>query len=107
MSRKRILRAILPAALLAASVAAAAAACRQDLVASAQTLQRSREAMEGAAKGNATAQCDAYRRHVASLKQVRTVFARCDTGANKAKNDAQVGATIAAVTQKAQLACKK
>ena len=76
-------------------------------MATSQNLKRTREGMESAAKGNAAAQCAAYRRHVASLTQVRAVFARCDTSANKAKNAAQVGATIAEVNKQAQQACKK
>ena len=63
--------------------------------------------MESAANGTAAARCAAYRQHVASLTQVRAVFARCDTGANKAKNDAQVGATLAEVNKQARQACKK
>ena len=101
------MRALLLAGMIAASIDAAAAACREDLVATSQTLKRTREAMESAAGGPATAQCAAYRRHVASLKQVRAVFARCDTSADKAKNDAQVGASIAEVNRQTQQACKK
>ena len=100
-------RALLLAGMIAASIDAASAACREDLVATSQNLQRTREGMESAAKGTAAVQCAAYRRHVASLTQVRAVFARCDTSANKAKNDAQVGATIAEVNKQAQQACKK
>ena len=102
-----LFRAAALAVILGASVSAASAACREDLVATSQNLQRTREGMESAAKGTATAQCTAYRRHVASLTQVRAVFARCDTGADKAKNDAQVGATIAEVSTQVQQACKK
>ena len=95
------------AMIFAVAGSAASAACREDLVATSQNLQRTREAMESAANGTAAVQCTAYRRHVASLTQVRAVFARCDTSANKTKNDAQVGATLADVTKKAQQACKK
>jgi hypothetical protein len=38
---------------------------------------------------------------------VRAVFARCDTGADRAKNDAQVGASIVEVDKQTQQACKK
>lgn len=102
-----VFRALMLAAMVAASTVTASAACREDLVATSQNLQRTREGMESAAKGPAGAQCAAYRRHVASLTQVRAVFARCDTGANKAKNDAQVGATLAEVNKQARQACKK
>jgi len=93
--------------MFAAAGDAASAACREDLVATSQTLKRTREAMESAAGGTEAAKCAAYRRHVTSLKQVRAVFARCDTGADKAKNDAQVGASIAEVNRQSQQACKK
>jgi hypothetical protein len=108
MSRRiSILRAILLTAALLVPATSASAVCREDLVASAQTLKRTREGMESAAKGNAAAQCAAFRQHVAALTKVRGVFARCDSGADKAKNDAQVGETIAVVTRQAQQACKK
>ena len=102
-----LFRAVALAVMIGASVSAASAACREDLVATSQNLQRTREGMESAAKGTAAVQCAAYRRHVASLTQVRAVFARCDTSANKTRNDAQVGATIAEITKQAQQACKK
>ena len=101
------IRAALVAVALAVSATDALAACREDLVASAQTLERTRTGMQSAAGAAPAAQCAAYRQHVASLKQARTVFARCDTSADKVKNDAQVGATIAVVTKQAQQACKK
>ena len=100
-------RTLLLAIVLGGCASAAAAACREDLVATSQNLKRTREGMESAANGTAAGQCAAYRRHVASLTQVRAVFARCDTSANKTKNDAQVGATLAEVTRQAQQACKK
>ena len=100
-------RALLLAGMIAASAGAASAACREDLVATSQNLKRTREGMESAANGTAAAKCAAYRQHVASLTQVRAVFARCDTGADKAKNAAQVGATIADVNKQARQACKK
>ena len=76
-------------------------------MATSQNLKRTREAMESAAGATEAARCAAYRRHVASLKQVRAVFARCDTGADRAKNDAQVGASIVEVDKQTQQACKK
>lgn len=100
------MRLALLAVALALPACAASAACREDLVASAQNLKVSRDGMESAAKGTAAAQCAAFRRHVASLTQVRSVFARCDSSADKAKNDAQVGETIAAITGKMRATCK-
>ena len=47
----------------------------------------------------------AYRRHVASLTQVRNVFARCDTSADKAKNAAQTNATLASFTKQMRENC--
>jgi hypothetical protein len=51
--------------------------------------------------------CAAYRKHVASLTEVRRVFARCDTSANKAANAAQTNTTLAAFTQQMQENCRK
>jgi hypothetical protein len=107
MPMNLLARTLLLAIALGGYAGGGSAACRDDLMATQQNLQRTREGMESAAKGTATAQCAAYRRHVASLTQVRSVFARCDTSANKAKNDAQVGATIAEVNKQARQACKK
>ena len=84
---------------------AAQAACRDDLVATAQDLSRSRTAVETAAQGT-PAQCAALRQHVATLARVRTVFARCDTGANKAKNATQVGDSITTFTKQMRASCK-
>ena len=100
-------RPLLLAIVLGGYASAASAACRDDLVATSEKLQRTRTVMESAANGTTAAKCAAYRQHVASLTQVRAVFARCDTGANKAKNDAQVGATLAEVNKQARQACKK
>jgi hypothetical protein len=93
------------AALLIGFASAAEAACREDLVASAQDLQKSRSAVEGAAQGS-PAQCAALRQHVATLTRIRAVFARCDTGANKAKNAAQVGDSITTFTKQMRSTCK-
>lgn len=100
-------RVLLLAGMIAVSADAAMAACRDDLLATSQKLKQTREGMESAANGTPAAKCAAYRQHVASLTQVRTVFARCDTSADKAKNAAQVGATIAEVNKQARVACKK
>jgi hypothetical protein len=100
-----MLGAISAAILLAATASAASAACREDLVTTSQTLKRTREGLENAAKGTAAAKCVAYRQHIASLNAVRTVFARCDTSADKAKNAAQVSGTIATATKEMQANC--
>ena len=44
--------------------------------------------------------------YAGALTQVRDVFARCDTGANKGKNAAQVKSTIADVTRQMRASCK-
>jgi hypothetical protein len=96
---------MLVAALLVSLAGAAQAACREDLVATAQDLQKSRSAVESAAQGT-PAQCAALRRHVATLTKIRAVFARCDTGANKTKNAAQVGDSITVFTKQMHASCK-
>lgn len=91
-------------ALAFAAATPAAAACRDDLVTVSQTVDRTRTDLAGAAP---TAKCTAYRQHVAALTQVRDVFKRCDTGANKGKNAAQVSTTLADVTKQMRASCKK
>jgi hypothetical protein len=109
LMRMNVRTALLVAALLVAAMVgmagAAQAACREDLVASAQDLERSRTAVEQAAQGT-PAQCTALRQHVATLTKIRGVFARCDTGANKGKNAAQVGDSITAFTKQMRASCK-
>jgi hypothetical protein len=96
---------VLLAAAIVAVAGAAQAACREDLVASAQDLERSRSAVEQAAQGT-PAQCAALRQHVATLTKIRAVFGRCDTGANKGKNAAQVGDSITVFTKQMRASCK-
>ena len=94
------------AALAAIAVASpAGAACREDLVASSENLKRTREGLETSAKGSVAAQCAAMRQHIVSLNQVKTVFARCDTSAEKAKNAGQVTTTIATFTKQVRENC--
>lgn len=95
------------AALMMLIAEAASAACREDLVEAGQAVDRTREQVQKAAGGAPAAQCAAYRAHVASLNKVKTAFARCDTSASKAKNAAQVGATIAEMTKQMQASCKR
>jgi len=92
-------------AILALTVVSPARAdCRADLVTVSQTVERTRAELKDAAAG---AKCAAYRRHIAALTQVRDVFIRCDTGAEKAKNAAQVRSTVADVTKQMQQSCKR
>lgn len=87
--------------------ATASAACREDLIKADQDFSTTRSALQGAAGAAPPARCTAYRRHVASLTQVRNVFARCDTGANKAKNAAQTNSALAEFTKQMRETCKK
>jgi hypothetical protein len=63
--------------------------------------------LQGAASAAPPVRCAAYRRHVASLTQVRNVFARCDTGADMAKNAAQTNSALAEFTKQMRETCKK
>jgi hypothetical protein len=103
----RILAALGAVAVTAVLAGSASAACREDLVRTAQDLQRTRAEVEKAADKTPPVKCAAYRQHVAALNGVKTVFARCDTSADKAKNAGQVATTIAAVTRQMQQSCKK
>lgn len=81
--------------------------CRDDLVKVDQSFNRTRSDLQKAAAGTPPVRCAAYRRHVASLTEVRKVFARCDTSANKAVNAAQTNTTLAAFTKQMQDNCRK
>ena len=103
-------RAVIACLLAAAAITAAspaAAACRDDLIKADQNLHRTRSDLQKAASAAPAARCLAYRRHVASLTNVRNVFARCDTGANKAQNAAATGAALAEFTRQMQESCKR
>ncbi len=84
----------------------AAADCRGDLLASQQSLERTRAGVDLADKGADAQRCPAYRRHHAALVQVREVFVRCDTGAQKAERAAQVGTTIESFRARMPRGCK-
>jgi hypothetical protein len=103
-------RGVIVAALLlggACSAAAAPATCRDDLIKADQDFAKSRSSLQGASSATPAVKCAAYRRHVASLAQVRKVFARCDTGGDKAKNAAQTTTALAEFTRQMNEACKK
>jgi hypothetical protein len=104
LKRNAFRAALIVAASLCAS--AASAACREDLVATAQNLQRTRTEVESLAGKPPAAQCAAYRQHIAALTQVRSVFARCDLSAAKAKNAGQVTTEIATFTKQMRASCK-
>jgi hypothetical protein len=102
---KKFLHALLFAALSLALVPPAAAACREDLVKADQEFAKTRSALQQAAEATPAVKCAAYRRHIASLTQVRNVFARCDTSADKAKNAARTSATLASFNKQMRESC--
>lgn len=91
--------------LAALTTVSAQADCRDDLVKADQNFAKTRSALNAAATAAPNVKCAAYRRHVASLTEVRNVFARCDTSANKAKNAAQTNAALASFNKQAREAC--
>jgi hypothetical protein len=93
--------------LIAFACGSAFADCRDDLVKADQHFNRTRSELQNAAAATPPVKCAAYRKHVASLTEVRKVFARCDTSANKEANAAQTNTTLAAFTRQMQENCKK
>ena len=85
----------------------ASADCRDDLVKADQHFNRTRSDLQKAADAAPPMRCAAYRRHIASLTEVRSVFARCDTSANKQANAAQTKTTLVEFTRQMQESCKK
>lgn len=92
--------------LMTLAAGSAEAGCREDLVAADQNLHRTRSNLHQAVNAAPTAKCAAYRRHIGSLTQIRAVFAKCDTSADKTKNAAQATAAIAEFTRQASQTCK-
>ena len=81
------------AMLILAGASPAAADCASELTASQKNLERTRAAVAANA-GSEAQKCAAQRRYYTALVKVREVFSRCDTGAEKGKNAAQLTATI-------------
>jgi hypothetical protein len=98
---------IIAGAAIAVSATQALAACRDDLIKADQEFSVTRSALQASASATPPAKCAAYRHHVAALTQVRKVFARCDTSAEKAKNAAQAGTALAEFTKQMHESCKK
>jgi len=98
---------LMAGAALVLAGASASAACRDDLIKADQNFAKTRSELQGTAGAAAPAKCAAYRRHVASITEVRNVFARCDTGSGKAKNAAQTNAALAEFTKQMRESCKK
>ena len=105
MTRAKLLCLLVPLGI--GWTAAAAAACRDDLVKADQDFSKSRSALQAAASAAPPVKCAAYRRHVVSLTQVSKVFARCDTGGDKAKNATQTNSALADFKRQMNEACKK
>jgi hypothetical protein len=105
--RRGAIALLLAAATVIAAASPAAAACREDLIKADQNIHRTRSELQKAASAAPAAKCTAYRRHVASLTNVRNVFARCDTSTNKAQNAAATGAAIAEFTRQMNESCKR
>jgi len=104
--RRGALAFLLAAAAIAAA-SPASAACREDLIKADQNIHRTRSDLQKATSAAPAAKCAAYRRHVASLGNVRNVFARCDTSTAKAQNAAAAGAAVTAFTQLMNESCKR
>jgi hypothetical protein len=85
---------LVAAMLILAGASPAAADCAGELTASQQNLERTRAAVAANAASPDAQKCAADRRYYAALIKVREVFSRCDTGAQKESNAAQVTATI-------------
>ena len=85
---------LVAAAMLILAPGPAAADCASELTASQQSLERTRAAIAASAAGSDAQKCAAQRRHYAAMVKVREVFTRCDTGAKKGTNAAQLTATI-------------
>jgi hypothetical protein len=103
----RVLGLIAGVAMAAIGATQTLAACRDDLIKADQEFSVTRSALQAAASAEAPARCAAYRHHVAALTQVRKVFARCDTSADKTKNAAQTNTALVAFTRQMHESCKK
>jgi hypothetical protein len=106
MLRQNAVHAALVVVATTVLAASASAACREDLVATAQNLQRTRAEVDAFAGKPPAVQCPAYRQHIAALTRVRGVFARCDLSAAKAKNAGQVTSEIATFSKQMRASCK-
>jgi hypothetical protein len=89
----------------AALFAPALADCRDDLIKADQNFAKSRADLHKAASAAPAVKCTAYRRHIASLTEVRSVFARCDTSANKTRNAAQTNVALASFNKQMRETC--
>ena len=101
--------ALLAAGVLIAILAGAlpaAADCAGDLTSSQQNLEQTRGGVAAAASGTDAQKCAAQRRYYAALVKVREVFSRCDTGAKKGDNAAQLKVAIDGFKAKMPRGCR-
>ena len=99
--------ALLAAALsILAGASPAVADCASELTASQQNLERTRAGVAASAASAEAQKCAAQRRYYAALVKVRDVFSRCDTGAQKGSNAAQLTATIEDFKAKMPRGCR-
>jgi hypothetical protein len=94
------------AILIIAGASPAAADCASELTATQQSLDRTRAEVAAMTAGSDAQKCAAQRRHYAALVKVREVFSRCDTGARKGSNAAQLTATIDVFKAKMPRGCR-
>jgi hypothetical protein len=99
------MRACFALLVVVAAASPAGAACREDLIKADQNFNRTRSELQQAATAAPAVKCGAFRRHVASLTEVRNVFARCDTGSAKAANASQVNASLVAFSKQMRENC--
>jgi len=92
--------------LVVIGAAPAMADCASELTASQSSLERTRAAVAATAATTDAQKCAAQRRHYAALIKVREVFSRCDTGAKKEDNAAQLTAAIDAFKAKMSPGCR-
>ncbi len=101
--------ALLAAGALAAVLAGAVPAfadCASDLTASQQTLEQTRAAVAATAASSDAQKCATQRRYYAALVKVREVFSRCDSGAKKGNNAAQLTVAINDFKSKMPRGCR-
>jgi hypothetical protein len=98
--------ALAAALLILAGASPAAADCASELTTSQQNLERTRAAVAATTAGSDAQKCAAQRRHYGALVRVREVFSRCDTGAQKGSNAAQVAAAIEDFKAKMPRGCR-
>jgi hypothetical protein len=90
--RRSLAAGLAAAPILLGAAAAAAAECRDDLVASQDSLRTTRAGVDQAAEG--PGKCPAHRKHYAAMIRFRDVLARCDTSKERAGRVVGLNASI-------------